>query len=134
MIRVKVLLLSVMLIFAFKGFSQFPSLPANLSNIHAADITEDQLAQMTNYIKRNNFNFQDAYDLLVSRGMSTTEAAALRERLEKADNSSTDTKRNNGNNSNNDAEDDNTTPDRNSNSKSGERRLSDTTNKTIKVL
>lgn len=113
--------------------AQFPSLPSNLSNLKSADVTEEQLSQIAGYMQRNNVNFQQAYDLLTARGMNPGEAAALRSRLEKSQGTTT-TEPGNGTATKQNKTNNNTSDDRNSGQQEGERRLSDTANKTIRVL
>jgi|GEM_PF-5333382 len=59
-------------------YAQFSSLPSNMSNIRSSDVSEDQVAQIITYMRQNNVSTQQAYDLLLARGMSTSEAALLR--------------------------------------------------------
>lgn len=104
-------------------FAQIPSLPSNLSNLKSADVSEEQLTQIKTYLSKNNLSTQQTYQLLLSRGMNTTEATLLKGRLEST------TK--NANASNNSEPKKVNTEE---NIKEGERRISDTTNKTIVVL
>ena len=101
--------------------AQIPSLPSNLSNVKSGDISEEQLMQIKSYLGKNNLSGQQAYELLLSRGMNQMEATTLRTRL---DNASTNTSP--SNNANNNISVENTT-------RVGERSLSDTANKTIQV-
>jgi hypothetical protein len=123
MFRMKLVFVLFFIIISAALHAQFPNLPSNLSNLKAADVTQEQLIQIGRYMQTNNMNYQQAYDLLIARGMNAGEAVALRERLEKAAATRT-------------SDTDNSTSSRNesSNATTGERRLSDTTNKTIEVL
>jgi protein involved in polysaccharide export with SLBB domain len=101
-------------------FAQFPSLPSNLSNIRSSDISEEQITQIKSYLEKNNLTVQQAYNLLVTRGMNEAEATTVKRRL---DNPVSGGANNKSSNSSNPVED----TDRKSDSKS----LLDTTNKTI---
>ncbi|GEO11621.1 SLBB domain-containing protein [Segetibacter aerophilus] len=89
-----------------------------MSNVKSSDVTEEQLTQIKSYLSKNNLSAQQAYDLLLARGMSQAEATTLRGRLEVIGNSGSS-----GNTS---------LPEENS--RGGERRVSDTSNKTIQVV
>lgn len=117
MCRLKFALLAIFIFLSTLVFAQLPSLPSNLSNVRSSDITEEQLSQIKGYLGKNNFTTQQAYELLLARGMNQVEAIALKGRLD----SGTSAK----NANNNVAQETNTS--------NGERRLSDTTNKTIEV-
>lgn len=62
---------------------QIPSLPNNLSNYRSSDVSNEQLTQIVSYIKQNNITGEQVQNLLLSRGMVSTEAAALRIRIER---------------------------------------------------
>lgn len=64
--------------------AQLPSLPSNLSNIKSADVNDDQVAQISSYLRTNNLSSQQAYDLVIRRGMNQNEASALRSRIDNA--------------------------------------------------
>lgn len=64
--------------------AQFSALPANLSSYKSADVSDLQLAQIATQMKQNNLDENQAYDLLIQRGMSTTEAMLLKNRLQAA--------------------------------------------------
>ncbi|HEX8461590.1 MAG TPA: hypothetical protein VF623_09175, partial [Segetibacter sp.] len=49
-------------------FAQLPNLPSNLGNVKSADITNEQLSQISVYLQKNNMNYQQAYNLLLARG------------------------------------------------------------------
>ncbi len=110
-------------------YAQFPSLPSNLSALKSADVSDEQLSQVTGYMQRNNVNFQQAYDLLVARGMNPGEAAALRARLEN-DQGNAPAKENTRKLPGNAETNMDNMPDL----RTGERRVSDTTNKVVPVL
>jgi protein involved in polysaccharide export with SLBB domain len=67
----------------FSSYAQFPSLPPNLQKVRSADVTEEQLSQIAAYLRQNNLTTQQAYDLLMGRGMDPVEATQLKGRLEK---------------------------------------------------
>jgi len=94
-----------------------------MSNIRSSDVSEDQVAQIITYMRQNNVSTQQAYDLLLARGMSTSEAALLRSRLE-----STPQNGGTGNNTGN-----MNTRGEAATATGNERRFSDTTNNTIQV-
>jgi protein involved in polysaccharide export with SLBB domain len=74
--------------FSLLGFlaaqAQFSALPANLSNYKSADVSDVQLAQIAAQMKQNNVDENQAYDLLVQRGMAVAEASLLKSRLAQA--------------------------------------------------
>ena len=135
MVKLKVLFVTILITFSFSIQAQFSSLPSNLSNIRSADVSDEQLSQIATYLKQNNLTNQQAYDLLVSRGMNAAEATTLKGRLERArDNATTGpVKKDNKDNQDTQLDQTDQTDDL-SNAKAGRRRLSDTANKTIKVL
>lgn len=109
----------------FSSYAQLPSLPSNLSRVRASDVTEEQLGQIARYLRQNNMTTQQAYDLLIARGMDPVEAAELKGRLEKIkDRQGTSKLSKIDNNANEQAID----------SANGERRFYDTLNKTKPVL
>jgi len=79
----KFLLVGVLIFLSSFIYAQFPSLPANLSNIRSSDVTEEQLSQIYSYLKQNNITFQQGYELLMRRGMNPSEANTLKNRLER---------------------------------------------------
>ncbi|MCW3079340.1 SLBB domain-containing protein [Segetibacter sp.] len=115
--KFKIFFASILILLSFSLFAQIPSLPSNLSNAKSSDISEEQLTQIKTYLSKNNLSTQQAYDLLLARGMNPAEATNLRGRLEVS---------NNVISGNNTAQVDNTG--------GGERRTSDTTNKTVEVI
>lgn len=121
MLKFKVFLVTILFAISFSLYAQFPSLPSNLGNIRSSDVSEEQLSQIAGYLSRNNLSSQQAYDLLTARGMSAVEATTLKGRLERARNTRTFTSDSGRNNLSDQG-------------REGERRFSDTANKTIKVL
>lgn len=127
----------VLLFFSFIISAQVPGLPSNLSNVKSADITEEQLSQVANFIRQNNLTYQQAYDQLVSRGMLPAEANALRQKLEKLQEKGTNNDAGNNRNSPNNVNRNNGNNIDYINGsliREGERRLYDTVNKTIQIL
>lgn len=104
---------------------QLPSLPSNLSNVRSSDISEEQLSQIKNYLIQNSVTAERAYELLLSRGMNAAEAVILRTRLQNASANSVGNNARSRNESGRVTGDDFTVE--------GERRFSDTTNKTVQV-
>ncbi|MEJ7682731.1 MAG: polysaccharide biosynthesis/export family protein [Segetibacter sp.] len=86
--------------------------PVTYEDLKSSDVTEEQLSEIVTFLDQNNSSTQQAYDLLIERGMDTSEATELRGRLEKARN-----RRSRFSNNDNDG-----------NTGSGERRFSDTAN------
>lgn len=121
----KFLFFSIFLFISSFLFAQFSSLPSNMSNIKSADVSEEQLVQIKDYLNKNNLSSQQAYQLLITRGMSQAEANNLRTRLESAQSTPLNNKSNNDISRNNNGIADD--------AKEGERRFSDTTNKTVRV-
>jgi protein involved in polysaccharide export with SLBB domain len=126
MLKFKYQLLFIIFSFAFcfSSHAQLPSLPNNLRNLRSADVTEEQLEEIVNYLDQNNLTNQRAYNLLVEKGMDPFEAGQLRGRIEKA--------RDKKDQSN--ANDNTTNDDQTGNTENGERRFSDTVNKVKPVL
>ncbi|MDQ6812383.1 MAG: polysaccharide biosynthesis/export family protein, partial [Bacteroidota bacterium] len=91
-----------------------------MTNVKSADVSEEQLSQIKAYLGKNNLSTQQAYTLLLSRGMNATEAANLKGRLDDTDSDALSTAGNER-------------PGTSETSGGGERRTSDTTNKTIQV-
>lgn len=118
MCRLKFALLAMFIFLSTLVFAQLPSLPSNLSNVKSSDITEEQLSQIKGYLGKNGLSSQQAYELLLARGMSQSEAVTLKARLD----SSSGVKSANNNVTQETA------------SGNGERRVSDTTNNTIQVF
>ncbi len=122
----KIVLLLICLFFSCIAFAQLPSLPSNLSNIRSSDVTDEQVTQITTYMRTNGVTSQQAYDLVIRRGMNQNEASQLKERIEKELNSNANT----GGGLNNPQSDNNNQSLRNSDNLY----LGDTSNKTIQVL
>jgi protein involved in polysaccharide export with SLBB domain len=81
----KILLFIVCAVMALSAVqAQFSALPANLSSYKSADVSDLQLAQIATQMKQNNVDENQAYDLLVQRGMSVAEALLLKNRLQVA--------------------------------------------------
>jgi protein involved in polysaccharide export with SLBB domain len=117
-VKFKIFFASILILLSFALFAQIPSLPSNLSNVKSSDVTEEQLSQIKSYLRKNNLSSQQAYDLLLARGMNQAEATNLRGRLEVSNNV--------GSNGNTALPEENT--------RGGERRMSDTANKTVQVV
>ena len=116
----------------FSSYAQFPSLPSNLERVKSSDISEAQLSEITGYLRQNNLTAQQAYNVVINRGMDADEAEDLRSRVERAmarDNNrgSRFSKSNNDRNASNEQAD-------NNNTYNGERSFSDTVNNTKPVL
>jgi protein involved in polysaccharide export with SLBB domain len=123
MLRIRLrFIVSIVLVFISSIiFGQLPSsLPANLSAYRSADVTNEQLAQIVTYVRQNNVSLDQAYNVLLSRGMASSEAQLLRSRIERG---LQEPGINNGNNNNNSTS--NAGNDSRNNS-----RYSDTTNNT----
>jgi protein involved in polysaccharide export with SLBB domain len=82
-VKLKFLLANILFLFSFSLFAQFPSLPSNLGNIRSVDVSDDQVSQIASYIRQNSITTQQAYALLIRRGMNSSEAGNLINRLEK---------------------------------------------------
>jgi protein involved in polysaccharide export with SLBB domain len=102
-------------------FAQIPSLPSNLASVKSADISEEQLTEVVSYLQKNNITTQQAYNLLVARGMEVTEAGYLKSRIENAEKTGIVDSLPTGVSEQRVSSDD------------GSRKLSDTSNKTITV-
>ncbi len=133
MFRTKLLFLLVLIFFSSSMYAQLPGLPSNLVNVKSTDITEEQLSQVAAFIRQNNLTNQQAYEQLVLRGMNASEAIALRSRLEKVQEKNATDNRNNRKTDTNNGSDPDVITERN-NTTEGERRVSDTSNKTVQVL
>ena len=81
---VKLVLLILGIFLSSIVFAQLPSLPANMSNIKSADVSDEQVLQITSYMRTNGVSSQNAYDLVVHRGMNQSEASNLKDRIDKA--------------------------------------------------
>ncbi|HEX8460704.1 MAG TPA: SLBB domain-containing protein, partial [Segetibacter sp.] len=81
MLRKFVCVLVMILLSSFL-YAQFPSLPSNLGNVKSSDVSEEQLSQISSYMRQNGLTNQQGYELLLRRGMNAGEAATLRSRLE----------------------------------------------------
>lgn len=81
----KILLFIVCAVMALSTVqAQFSALPANLSSYKSADVSDLQLTQIAKQMKQNNVDENQAYDLLIQRGMSVAEALLLKNRLQVA--------------------------------------------------
>ena len=96
--KFKVFLIVALVCFAQLGFSQFNSLPSNLSSYKSSDVSEEQLTQVVQQMKINNVTENQAYDLLVARGMAIIEATLLKNRILKLINNISTPNSNNKNN------------------------------------
>ncbi len=83
MFKLRIFLALLLLVFTVNTNAQIPSLPTNLSNVRSSDIPDERVAQIVAYLKENKISDQQAYEQMLSRGMLTSEAAALRNRLQK---------------------------------------------------
>lgn len=110
-------------------YAQIPSLPSNLSNYKSADVSDEQIEQIAAYMKQNSVGAQQAYDLMVKRGMNSAEAMTLRNRLDKAIATSDKDRQ-----KNNDIETDNSDTEKNGTTRDVDKRYTDTAEKTIKVV
>jgi protein involved in polysaccharide export with SLBB domain len=81
MLKIKFLLAAILVFVSTVILAQIPSLPANLSSARSADITEEQLSQVVTYMQSNKVTDQQVFEQLLSRGMNTSEAIALRSRI-----------------------------------------------------
>jgi len=131
-VNLKIFFTVLLLTICFSSYAQFPSLPSNLQRVKSSDITEQQLSEMTGYLRQNNLTAQQAYNLLTSRGMDADEAQDLRSRVERAmardsNRGSRFSKSNNDRNAANEQTNDN-------NTFNGQRSLSDTINNTKPVV
>ena len=100
--KFKVFLIVALVCFVQLGFSQFNNLPSNLSNYKSSDLSDAQLTQVVQQMKINNVTEDQAYQLLVDRGMPITEATIIKNRISKLINNVTVS---NTNTKNTDAED-----------------------------
>jgi len=75
------LVFAVLLLHCMVLQAQFNALPANLSNYKSADVTDVQINQIAGQMKQNNIDENQAYDLLIQRGMAVAEATQLKSRL-----------------------------------------------------
>ena len=98
----KLILLLVLVFFSSIVFSQLPALPSNLAAIRSTDISEEQINQVVTYLQQNNITVSQAYNLLIRKGMSPTEAILLKDRIEKAFDKSGNTSAESGNTKSND--------------------------------
>ena len=81
--KIKLVFTAICILVSSVLFAQIPSLPNNLSNYRSSDVSNDQLTQIVDYLKQNNVTGDQVQSLLLSRGMASTEAAALRIRIER---------------------------------------------------
>ena len=108
-------------------FAQLPSLPSNLSNVRSVDVSDEQVSQITVYMRNNNLTSQQAYELVTRRGMNQSEAATLRDRIEKSISNS-------GGIDNNPNTDASAYGDRKPGNINADKSFPDSANKTIQVL
>ncbi len=81
--KIKLVFAALCILISSVLFAQIPSLPNNLSNYRSSDVSNEQLTQIVDYIRQNNYTGEQVQNLLLSRGMSSNEAAALRIRIER---------------------------------------------------
>lgn len=79
--KIKIILISVILFTTNITIAQ-QNIPSDLSNIRAAQITDQQLVQMLSQLKTAGYSIDDIYDLAIARGMNPIEAQALKTRAE----------------------------------------------------
>lgn len=129
MCRMKFVFVVIFIFLSPLLFAQFPSLPSNLSNIKSSDVSEEQITQIKTYLGKNNLSSQQAYELLLSRGMNQVEATTLRARLDALPNTNVNSRNNSSGDDNNERRLDKGEE----NTKSTETNLADSTDKTIQV-
>lgn len=78
----KIRILLLILLLYITGTTVAQSIPSDLSNIRAAQISDQQLVQMLGQLKNAGYTIDDIYDLAVARGMNPIEAQALRTRAD----------------------------------------------------
>ena len=83
MMKFRIFITFLFLLFSTVIFSQIPSLPANLSNVRSSDIPDDKVEQIVAYLRENKVSDQQAYEQMLSRGMLASEASALRTRIQR---------------------------------------------------
>lgn len=129
MVKLKIFFVTIFITLSFSLLAQISSLPSNLQNVKSSDITDEQLDDISTYLLRNNLSNEQAYNLVVARGMNAAEATTLKRRLEKSKGNVApgSLKKDPKDNQPDETE-------QSDNAKTGERRLSDTSNKTVKVL
>ncbi|WP_018616009.1 SLBB domain-containing protein [Segetibacter koreensis] len=84
MVKLKIFLTIIFVAACFFSFAQLPSLPSNLERIKSSDVSEEQVSQINVYLHQNNISYQQAYNLLIARGMDPDEATDLKGRLQRA--------------------------------------------------
>lgn len=86
--KIKVFFLNFLVLFVFSVSAQLGSLPSNLSNFKSSDISDAQLIQVVQQMKVNNITTDQAYQLLIDRGMSAVEASLIKSRIANSINTS----------------------------------------------
>lgn len=86
--KIKVFFLHILVLLVFSVSAQLGSLPSNLSNFKSSDISDAQLIQVVQQMKVNNITTEQAYQLLIDRGMSAVEASLIKSRIANAINTS----------------------------------------------
>lgn len=124
---IKIVLLLAGIFLSSVLFAQLPSLPSNLSNVRSVDVSDEQVSQITVYMRNNNLTSQQAYELVTRRGMNQSEAATLRDRIEKSISNS-------GGIDNNPNTDASAYGDRKPGNINADKSFPDSANKTIQVL
>lgn len=81
--KIKLVFTALCILISSVLFAQIPSLPNNLSNYRSSDVSNEQLPQIVDYMRQNNYTGEQVQNLLLQRGMASTEAAALRIRIER---------------------------------------------------
>ena len=79
--KIRILLLTATLYIANISIAQ-QSLPSDLTNIRATQITDQQLIQLASQLKQSGYTVNDAYALAIARGMTPIEAQILKSRLD----------------------------------------------------
>lgn len=79
--KIRILLLLATLYFTNRVTAQ-QSLPSDLSTVHSAQITDQQLIQLMSQLKQSGYTVNDVYSLVIARGMPPIEAQLLKNRLD----------------------------------------------------
>ncbi len=87
----KLFILFALVLFSSVIYAQLPSLPSNLAGIRSSDVSEEQITQVVTYMQQNFVTVSQAYNLLIRKGMTPSEAELLRVRIEKASDKSGNT-------------------------------------------
>lgn len=74
----------LLLIVSVSMYAQLPVLPSDLTTLRSADISNEQVNEIAQYLNDNQINLSQAYYLLLSKGMQPPEASQLRTRIEQA--------------------------------------------------